>query len=233
MWSRNCEKPRRKLARPKKWHHSGGLAAGVAHEINNPLTSILLYGNMMREKLEHEHPLSKNLDYVLEDAERCREIVKNLLAYSRQSSPSKEVFPLNSLVTDSLKLLHDQRLFMNVEVVKELASHEILVRADKNQICQVVINLIMNAVDAMEEKGVITLRTHWDKESGKSYLEVSDTGCGIRPEDVSKVFDPFFTTKGLGKGTGLGLSMAYGIMEENQGRIWVKQTSSDGDDHRA
>lgn len=217
-----------KIGQTEKMASLGRLAAGVAHEINNPLTSILLYGNMMREKLEHEHPLSKNLDYVLEDAERCREIVKNLLAYSRQSSPSKEVFPLNSLVTDSLKLLHDQRLFMNVKVVHELASHEILVRADKNQICQVVINLIMNAVDAMEERGVIILKTRWEKDAGKSYLEVSDTGCGIRAEDVSKVFDPFFTTKGLGKGTGLGLSMAYGIMEENQGRIWVKQTSSEG-----
>ncbi len=217
-----------KIGQTEKMASLGRLAAGVAHEINNPLTSILLYGNMMREKLEREHPLSNNLDYVLEDAERCREIVKNLLAYSRQSSPSKEVFPLNSLVTDSLKLLHDQRLFMNVEVVKELAGHEILVRADKNQICQVVINLIMNAVDAMEEKGVITLSTHWDRDNGKSFLEVADTGCGIRQEDVSKIFDPFFTTKGLGKGTGLGLSMAYGIMEENQGRIWVKQTSSEG-----
>ena len=217
-----------KIGQTEKMASLGRLAAGVAHEINNPLTSILLYGNMMREKLELEHPLSKNLDYVLEDAERCREIVKNLLAYSRQSSPSKEVFPLNSLVTDSLNLLHDQRLFMNVELVKKLASHEILVRADKNQICQVVINLIMNAVDAMEEKGVITLRTYLDREGRKSYLEVSDTGCGIRSEDVSKIFDPFFTTKGLGKGTGLGLSMAYGIMEENQGRIWVKQTSSAG-----
>jgi len=217
-----------KIGQTEKMASLGRLAAGVAHEINNPLTSILLYGNMMREKLEREHPLSKNLDYVLEDAERCREIVKNLLAYSRQSSPSKEVFPLNSLVTDSLKLLHDQRLFMNVKVIKALANHEILVRADKNQICQVVINLIMNAVDAMEEKGIITLRTHWDKDGGKSYLEVTDTGCGIRPEDVSKIFDPFFTTKGLGKGTGLGLSMAYGIMEENQGLIMVKQTSSEG-----
>ena len=217
-----------KIGQTEKMASLGRLAAGVAHEINNPLTSILLYGNMMREKLEREHPLSKNLDYVLEDAERCREIVKNLLAYSRQSSPSKEVFPLNSLVTDSLKLLHDQRLFMNVEIVKVLASHEILVRADKNQICQVVINLIINAVDAMEEKGVITIRTHLEREGGKARLEFSDTGCGIRPEDVSKIFDPFFTTKGLGKGTGLGLSMAYGIMEENQGRIWVKQTSSMG-----
>jgi two-component system NtrC family sensor kinase len=217
-----------KIGQTEKMASLGRLAAGVAHEINNPLTSILLYGNMMREKLEREHPLSQNLDYVLEDAERCREIVKNLLAYSRQSSPSREVFPLNSLVTDSLKLIHDQRLFMNVRVVKQLVDHEVLVRADKTQICQVVINLVLNAVDAMEEKGILTLATRWEKDTGKSYLEVSDTGCGIAQEDVSKIFDPFFTTKELGKGTGLGLSMAYGVMEENQGRIFIKNTDSEG-----
>lgn len=217
-----------KIGQTEKMASLGRLAAGVAHEINNPLTSILLYGGMMREKLEPAHPLSQNLDYVLEDAERCREIVKNLLAYSRQSSSSKEVFPLNSLVEDSLNLLHDQRLFMNIEIVKDLAEHEVLIRADKNQICQVVINLVMNAVDAMEEKGRITLSTYWQQESGKSYLEITDTGCGIPAENVSRVFDPFFTTKELGKGTGLGLSMAYGIMEENQGRIYVKKTSAEG-----
>jgi C4-dicarboxylate-specific signal transduction histidine kinase len=217
-----------KIGQTEKMASLGRLAAGVAHEINNPLTSILLYGNLMREKLEKEHPLSRNLDYVLEDAERCREIVKNLLAYSRQSSPSKEVFSLNSLVNDSLKLIHDQRLFMNVRVEKHLANHQILVRADKNQLCQVVINLIINAVDAMEEKGILSLSTRWDEETGKSYLEVADTGCGIAPENVSKIFDPFFTTKALGKGTGLGLSMAYGVMEENQGSIFIKKSGAGG-----
>ncbi len=217
-----------KIGQTEKMASLGRLAAGVAHEINNPLTSILLYGNMMREKLEREHPLSRNLDYVLEDAERCREIVKNLLAYSRQASPLKEVFSLNSLVSDSLKLIHDQRLFMNVRVEKHLANHEILIRADKNQLCQVVINLIINAVDAMEEKGILSLSTRWDEGTGKSYLEVADTGCGISPANVSKIFDPFFTTKAPGKGTGLGLSMAYGVMEENQGSIFIKKTGSEG-----
>lgn len=217
-----------KIGQTEKMASLGRLAAGVAHEINNPLTSILLYGNMMREKLEKKHPLSQNLDYVLEDAERCRDIVKNLLAYSRQSSPSKEVFSLNSLVNDSLKLIHDQRLFMNVRVEKHLANHQILVRADKNQLCQVVINLIINAVDAMEEKGVLSLSTRWDEGTGKAYLEVSDTGCGIAHDNVSKIFDPFFTTKAPGKGTGLGLSMAYGVMEENQGSIFIKETGTGG-----
>ena len=97
-----------------------------------------------------------------------------------------------------------------------------------NQLCQIVINLIINALDAMEGKGVLTFRVYQEKETQKAYLEVADTGCGIPVEHVSKIFDPFFTTKELGKGTGLGLSMAYGIMEENQGRISVKQTGFNG-----
>ncbi len=216
------------LVQSEKMASLGRLAAGVAHEINNPLTSILLYGNLMYEKLEPDFPLRESMEYIIEDAERCREIVKNLLAYSRQTNPSKVVFQLNRLVEDSLGLIHDQKLFMNVEVVKTSTGEPIFINADKNQLCQVVINLIINAVDAMAGKGTLTFSVHSDQTTGKAYLEVADSGCGIAQENISKIFDPFFTTKELGKGTGLGLSMAYGIMEENQGRIFVKKTGPDG-----
>lgn len=206
----------------------GRLAAGVAHEINNPLTSILLYGNIMQEKLEKDHPLGKNLDYILEDAERCRDIVKNLLAYSRQTNPKKDVFLINSLVEESLGLIRDQKLFMHIKVVKDLAAIPIYINADKNQLCQVVINLIINALDAMDGTGTLTFKTSGDPRSGRAYLEICDSGCGISQEDMSKIFDPFFTTKALGKGTGLGLSMAYGVLEENQGKISVKETGPGG-----
>ncbi|MEE4241011.1 MAG: PAS domain-containing protein [Desulfopila sp.] len=206
----------------------GRLAAGVAHEINNPLTSILLYGNMMQENMERDDPLQKNLGYILEDAERCRDIVKNLLAYSRQTNPKKEIFLLNALVNESLSLIRDQKLFLHIKVIKDLTDHQIFIDADRHQLCQVVINLIINAIDAMSGKGVLTLRTFGEPRSGRAYLEVADTGCGIPEEHLSKVFDPFFTTKALGKGTGLGLSMAYGILQENSGKIFVKQTSAEG-----
>lgn len=206
----------------------GRLAAGVAHEINNPLTSILLYGNIMREKLEEDHPLEKNLNYILEDAERCRDIVKNLLAYSRQTSPEKGVFLVNSLVEESLGLIRDQKLFLHIKVVKDLAAVPIYINADKNQLCQVVINLIINSLDAMDGGGTLTFKTSGDPRSGRAYLEVCDSGCGISKDDMSKIFDPFFTTKALGKGTGLGLSMAYGVLEENRGKISVKETGPGG-----
>ncbi len=216
------------LIQSEKLASLGRLAAGVAHEINNPLTSILLYANLMREKLEKDHPLEKNLTYILEDTERCKEIVKNLLAYSRQTNPKREFFKLNDVIDDSLRLIRDQRLFLHIKVVEDKAFPPILVNADKNQLCQVVINLIINAIDAMEGSGVLTLHTFEDVEKDKAYLEVSDTGGGISPENISKIFDPFFSTKELGKGTGLGLSMAYGMMEENHGRIFVRKTGPQG-----
>ena len=109
-----------------------------------------------------------------------------------------------------------------------MVDHEVLIKADKNQICQVVINLIMNSVDAMEEQGTLTLATSITKDRKTAILSVTDTGSGIPESDVLKIFDPFFTTKEPGKGTGLGLSMAYGVLEENQGRIYVRETSEQG-----
>ena len=206
----------------------GRLAAGVAHEINNPLTSILLYGNIMREKLDKDNPLHKNLKYILEDSERCKDIVKNLLAYSRQTNPKKDVFLINALVNESLTLIRDQKLFLHIKVIKDLAEYPIYITADRIQLCQVVINLIINAIDAMDREGTLILRTSGDPRSSNAYLEVSDSGCGIPEENLSRVFDPFFTTKAPGQGTGLGLSMAYGILEENQGRISVKETGPGG-----
>ncbi len=225
---KKLEEAESQLFQSEKLASLGRLSAGVAHEINNPLTSILLYGNLMREKLEENHPQATNLKYILEDAERCQEIVKNLLAYSRQTRPAKDIFYINNLVGESLRLIRDQKLFMNVTVVKQLDDYQTLVNADKNQLCQVLINLIINAIDAMEDRGTLTLKTYRNRVEDKACIEVIDTGSGISKEHLSKVFDPFFTTKDVGKGTGLGLSMAYGILEENHGKISIKETGEDG-----
>ncbi|MBW1920718.1 MAG: PAS domain S-box protein [Deltaproteobacteria bacterium] len=216
------------LAQSEKMASMGQLAAGVAHEINNPLTGILFYANLALESIEEGNPLAEDLKCIIEDVHRCKGIVKNLLAYSRQSTPSKDIFQLNSLVEQALKLIHDQKLFGKVTIKKEFSNEMMLIHADKNQLVQVVINLVMNAGDAMNGEGTLTLRTYRDKPNKKAYLEVSDTGRGIPEENLSKIFDPFFTTKEQGKGTGLGLSTSYGIIQENGGSISVKETGPEG-----
>lgn len=227
-----------RAAQAEKMASLGQLAAGVAHQINNPLTSILLFGGLLLEDLSSNHPRHRDLQSILEDANQCRNIVKSLLAYSRQSSANQETLDLNELVEQSLSLIRDQRLFINIEVVKDLAAEKMLIRVDRSQLNQVIINLVMNAVDAMERKGTLTLRTYSGPRrrtgtglkaaAGFACLEVSDTGRGINEENLSRIFDPFFTTKEPGKGTGLGLSTAYGIVHENGGTIRVKETSPAG-----
>jgi signal transduction histidine kinase len=227
-----------RAAQAEKMGSLGQLAAGVAHEINNPLTGILLYGGLMLEDLGNDDPKFQDLQSIIEDANRCQNIVKSLLAYSRQTSANKETLDLNDLVEQSLSLIRDQSLFINIKVVKELSPEKMLVRGDKSQLNQVIINLVINALDAMERKGILTFRTYCDKRKRKvakkngaegfAYLEVSDTGCGISVDHLPRIFDPFFTTKDPGKGTGLGLSTVFGIIQEISGNIWVKETSKDG-----
>jgi signal transduction histidine kinase len=127
-----------------------------------------------------------------------------------------------------MNLIRDQRLFGNIAVIKELSEEMILIRADRNQITQVIINLVMNACAAMNGQGVLTFRTYRNKHERKALLEVIDTGCGIPEENLPRIFDPFFTTKEPGKGTGLGLSTSYGIIREMGGDIRVKETAPGG-----
>jgi len=216
------------INRSEKMASLGQLAAGVAHEINNPLTGILLYANLALERLDKTDPLRKYLKSVINDTDRCKDIVKDLLAYSRQTSPAKETFQVNSLVEQSLTLIRDQKRFLNINLVEKMSDEMMLLRADKNQLIQVIINLVMNAIDAMERKGTLTFLTYRSKNDKKVYIEISDTGCGIPEENLSKVFDPFFTTKGPEKGTGLGLSTSYGIVKGNGGRITIKETGPKG-----
>jgi PAS domain S-box-containing protein len=217
-----------KVAQAEKMASLGRLAAGVAHEINNPLTGILLYSSLVSEAIDDGNPLGEDIRCIIEDAQRCKDIVNGLLAYSRQTNPNAEIFELNDLVSRSLGLIRDQRLFMQVSVVKQLSDEMMPICGDRNQLSQVIINLVMNAIDAMERVGTLTLRTYRNPDDARVCLEVSDTGCGILKENLSKIFDPFFTSKEPGKGTGLGLSTVYGIVESNGGLVKVKETSEKG-----
>ena len=227
-----CEQEMRemlqRISRAEKMASLGQLAAGVAHEINNPLTGIIFYADLLLKTLEQDDPRRQSLTCIYEDAKRCGKIIKNLLIYSRQETPSQEILHVNTLLEHSLDLIRDTKFFMGIQIRKELSEDMVLIKGDRDQLGQVIVNLVMNAVDAMDHKGTMTLRTYRNKSAEKAYIEVSDTGRGIPEKDLPLIFDPFFTTKAPGKGTGLGLSTAYGIVEENHGRIWVKETSKRG-----
>ena len=148
------KKAAEQIVQSEKMASLGKLAAGVAHEINNPLTGILMYAHIAKDNLEKNDTPQKELAYIIEDAERCSDIVNNLLAYSRQNIHSeKTIQSVNELVEESLILIRDQKLFMNIQLVKAFSEDELYIRIDKNHMNQVVINLVMNAVDAMGRQG--------------------------------------------------------------------------------
>jgi len=218
---------RMQVVHSEKLARLGRMAAGIAHELNNPLTGITVYTELIKESLEPDHPAQDDLSAILEDAQRCRDIVRGLLDYSRQSPIVVEELDLSQVVEDAFRLIRDDALFLHVRVERDYAEQPLVIHGDSRLLRQVFINLITNAVDAMERRGQLTVRTYLDPE-GLRVAEISDSGSGIRPEDVARVFDPFFTTKEVGKGTGLGLSVAYGVINRHGGDIAVTETGPAG-----
>jgi two-component system, NtrC family, sensor kinase len=217
-----------RISQAEKMASLGQLAAGVAHEINNPLTGIIFYADMLLNSLDEDDPRRRSLACIYDDARRCGKIIKNLLTYSRQEAPSQEIFHVNTLLEHGLDFIRDPKFFKGIKIKKELADDMVLIRGDRDQLGQVIVNLVLNAVDAMHQDGTLTLRTYRSQPGQKACIEVADTGQGIEEKDLPRIFDPFFTTKATGKGTGLGLSTAYGIIKENHGRIYVKDTGPQG-----
>lgn len=227
------------LMQASKLASIGEISAKVAHELNSPLGGILIYANLLLEDTPAEDPKQSDLKQIVEQTLRCKEIVKDLLEFSRQSDHRRVPCSLNQSIRQTVELLSKQALIQspiflgpivqsNIRVVQELDPDLPLITADPNRMNQVLVNLIINAVDAMEGEGTLTLRTFQQPLEKKVVLEVGDTGIGIPEENRSKIFDPFFTTKEVGKGTGLGLSTVYGIVQEHGGTIEVQSTVGKG-----
>jgi two-component system NtrC family sensor kinase len=215
-----------KLMRSDRLAMIGQLAAGVAHEINNPLASILLFSRLVAQQVPPNGRAKENLDRIEKETKRCHSIVQSLLDFSRQHEPTVEPVDINSLLGSTLKLFESQYLFHNIQLVKNFHPSLRAIQADPSQLQQVFMNIVINAVDAMKGKGKLTIETGYSSEDGLIEISISDTGCGIPAENIDRVFDPFFTTKGVGHGTGLGLSVSYGIIQRHNGDIAV--TSSPG-----
>ena len=223
----HLEEARMQVVQSEKLAGLGRMAAGVAHELNNPLTGITVYAELLMESLGRDHAAQEDLTCIMEDAERCRDIVKGLLEYSRQSAMEVRREDLSQMIEDAFTLIRDNAVFMQVEVEKHYHPEPLWVHCDRKLMRQVFINLLMNAVDAMDGHGGLTITTYLDDDGWRA-AEVSDTGPGIDPEQVRRIFDPFFTTKEVGKGTGLGLSVVYGVVQRHGGEISVKETSPRG-----
>lgn len=210
------------LYRSDKLASMGRLAAGVAHEINNPLTGVLTYSSFQLKRVQDEE-LKKDLEVIVRETKRCRDIVKGLLDFARPVSSKKTVADINETINQALTIVENQLSINNIRVIKNLTKSMPPIRIDKNQMEQVFINLLVNAADAIgSDGGEIRLKTDSVIVDEKSWCEIQieDTGCGITGEQLSNIFEPFFTTKGA-RGTGLGLAVVWGIIDEHGGRIHV------------
>jgi two-component system NtrC family sensor kinase len=222
------------LAQAEKMSSLGQMISGVAHELNNPLASIVGYAQLIRGAREGDDKLAKRLDVLGREAERCRDIVRNLLSFARRREPERRPLSLNEVVKNVVALLRYQLRVDGVRIECELGTDLRAVEGDAHQLEQVLVNLLTNAAQAIRqtgEAGTVTIATRAET-SGAMVLEVSDTGPGVPVDMRSKIFDPFFTTKAPGEGTGLGLSLVYGIVTDHGGTIDVRARDGGGSTFR-
>jgi two-component system NtrC family sensor kinase len=206
----------------------GQLAAGVAHELNNPLGSVLIYSHLILEGLDETDPRKDNLEKIVKQATRCKKIVQGLLDFSRQTEPEMNFANINELLNGALNLVENQVIFQNIKIIKDLMSSPPPVLVDSSQIQQVFINITLNAAEAMNGQGKLTIVTRESQDGHHIEIGITDTGCGISEENMKRLFEPFYTTKEVGRGTGLGLAISYGIVQRNNGTIQVKSHVGEG-----
>jgi signal transduction histidine kinase len=230
---RKLEETQAQLIQSAKLAAVGELAAGVAHEINNPLTSIIGFTRLLLDDLPSDHAMRADLEIIDREAARTRRIVQSLLDFARTSEPLLAPVDLNTLVEEAIMLVCTRTVLAKVSLEKNLSSLP-FVMLDTNQMKQVLVNLLNNAVQAMPGGGCLTVVTRLTEREieGVSYpmaaVEVRDSGVGISAENLGRIFDPFFTTKEVGQGTGLGLSVSYSIVEKHNGRIEVESVPGKG-----
>ncbi len=222
------EYTRRKFMESERLALIGQLAANVAHELNNPLQGIVTYSHLLLERNSIDDGIKQSLQKIVVQANRSRDIIRGLLDFSRQRKPDKTLSNINNLLFESLSFLENQALMQNVQVVTHLGEDLPSIVIDPSQVQRVFINMIVNAAEAMNGNGKLSITTKQDTVRGCIEITFSDTGSGISEEDLEKIFDPFFTTKETGHGVGLGLAISYGIIKEHNGTISVESEVGKG-----
>jgi PAS domain S-box-containing protein len=214
------------LFQAEKMASLGNLAAGVAHEINNPLSGVLIHAQMLSEKLDPDHEWQEDLKLIADQTLRVKEILKNLLEFSRPPGQAMSSLSMTANIEQAVKIVANQAAFHDIEIIRDFQPDLPRIIGDGGQLNQVFINLLVNAADAIDGPGRIEISARHG--NGRISIEVSDTGVGIPPEHLPQLFEPFFTTKPAGKGTGLGLSTSYGIIQRHGGDISVESRPNQG-----
>ncbi len=225
-------------ARSEKLASVGLLAAGIAHELNNPLTGVLTFTTLLRKKLSDGNPDAEDLDLVIRETKRCAAIIRRLLDFAREKTPEKKFTDLNRVIEDTARIIERPASFRDIEIAMDLDPELPQAWIDADLIKQVIMNMLVNAQHAIEHQGSITVRSRrcaHPRSPGPGMepvptLEIAiiDTGCGIPERNLKRIFDPFFTSKEVGKGTGLGLSVSHGIVKAHGGSIEVESTVGRG-----
>jgi len=225
-------------ARSEKLASVGLLAAGIAHELNNPLTGILTFTTLLRKKMPDGSADAEDLDLVIRETKRCATIIRRLLDFAREKAPEKKFADLNRIIEDTVRIIERPASFRDIEITLELDPQLPQVWLDADLIKQVIMNMLVNAQHAIQDAGSITVRTRRcpapkSPEPGMPSvpmveMAIIDTGCGIPAQNLKRIFDPFFTSKEVGKGTGLGLSVSHGIVRAHGGAIEVESKVGEG-----
>jgi two-component system NtrC family sensor kinase len=229
-------------ARSEKLASVGLLAAGIAHELNNPLTGVLTFTTLLRKKMPDGSMDAEDLDLVIRETKRCAAIIRRLLDFAREKTPEKKFTDLNQVVEDTVRIIERPASFRDVEIALNLDRDLPPVWVDADLIKQVIMNILVNAQHAIEHEGSITVQSRRFPEAKSpepgmepvpmAEISIIDTGCGIPEKNLKRIFDPFFTSKEVGKGTGLGLSVSHGIIRSHGGLIEVESTVGRGSSFR-
>ncbi len=223
--NKKLESTRAALKQSEKLASMGQLAAGIAHEVNNPLGVVIMYSHILLDEVDPGSPIFRDLKLIVEQADRCKKIVGGLLNFARKSKVLMSKVNVNQLIKDGLRTMV---LPPNIKLMVQIRTKDPNIECDHDQMVQVFGNLFKNAADAMPEGGILKVIVDDNSSTGEVIFEVSDTGTGISPENQERMFEPFFTTKENGKGTGLGLPIIYGIVKMHRGSIKVESNNDPG-----